>query len=258
MVVWGWVFIVLSGLVLIGGLQEPHQRDGSIARFLEHPGNLTALICTIGYLAVLNMLTIPALVIAIAACRGGNPHGKPLLLASTTIILVLSGMEFLPSSTSASQESSSPTLVSPLESEFQVTFPSRVRKKVVTAGQWESVAYESTAPAAGPYLRAEFIPYMNQANAGKYLRAIVTEHAQASGLQLPEITVGQDSLGMVGTYAGTKRVSGITLQVYGKLVLGEYSSVNCSVVEARDRFPSQGTVVFLNSITKSSSPSASR
>jgi hypothetical protein len=131
-----------------------------------------------------------------------------------------------------------------------VTFPRPAKKKVVTAAGTESIAYESEGSASSPYLRVEFMEGALIPALTNSFRAILQEHATLSGLRLPEITETQDDLGSVGTYSGVKTVGDLTVKVYGKMVLGDSSAINCLIVEPLEVFPSEQAVTFLGSIKR--------
>jgi len=136
------------------------------------------------------------------------------------------------------------------QSEFRVTFPRLAKKKVVAAAGFESIAYESEGSESTPYLRAEFMQGIDTTAIANNFRAILENHARLAGLSQSEITETEDHLGKVGTYSGIKKVGDFTIKIYGKMVLGESSAINCMTVEPLEVFPSEDTVNFLASIKR--------
>jgi hypothetical protein len=246
----GWVSIVLSVIAIIGIIQGPYYKDPSIEAFLKHPESFS-LADTIGFLFGSNILSLFGLVFGIYAVAKKNPKGKPLLITSIMIILIMCGVQLvLPSSESASAGQFSHLLVTTPQSEFEVTFPHPVKKKIITAGGIGTTAYETKEPLTKAHLRAEFINDIDTAYFESNLCNILMNHARLSGLNLPEITEFDDDLGKVGTYSGVIAVGDYTIKLYGKMVIGESSVVNCMICENIEIFPSEETIRFLSSIRR--------
>lgn len=245
----GWILIVVSCLAFVGFLQQPRYRDPSIESLLTRPDG-SALACTIGLIVGVNFPPIFACLFGVYALARRNPSGKVLILASAIVFLVNSVYLFLPSSESAGASHYDSIVATIPRSEFTVTFPHPVKKKVVTAAGFESIAYENEDPESTPYLRAEFMQGIDTTAIANNFRAILENHARLAGLSLPEITETEGRLGKVGTYAGIKKVGDFTMKIYGKMVLGESSAVNCMVGEQLENFPSEDTVSFLASIKR--------
>jgi len=248
-IILGWVLIVISGIVLFGTLQQPLYRDPSIDALLTHLGN-SAIIGTIGVIIGFNFPSIFACLFGVLALVKKNPSGKILILASLIVFLVNSVILFLPSSKSASSVINHSIITTAPHSKFTVTFPRPAKKKVVTVAGIESSAYESEGTESTPYLRAEFMQGMHVAAIANDFQTILENHATLAGLSLPEITETDNNLGKVGTYSGTKKVGDYTVRIYGKMVICEWSAINCMVVENLETFPSEETVNFLASIKR--------
>lgn len=249
LIILGWVLIVISGIVLFGTLQQQLYRDPSIDALLTHP-DISALIGTIGVIIGFNFPSIFACLFGVLALVRKNPSGKILILASLIVFLVNSVILFLPSSESASASISHSTDTTIPQSEFTVTFPFPVKMKVVSAAGLESIAFENKDSESTPYLRAEFTKEIDTTALAYSFRAILENYASSAGLSLPEITETEDRLGKVGTYSGIKKVGDFTIKVFGKMVLGESSAINCLVCENLQTFPSEETVRFLASIKR--------
>ncbi|MBW1792616.1 MAG: hypothetical protein JRJ14_10240 [Deltaproteobacteria bacterium] len=136
------------------------------------------------------------------------------------------------------------------QSEYQVTFPHPAKKRIATVGGMEIISYESVGPAANPYLRVEFMNNIDTASISNNFRKVLKNYARLSGLILPEITETQDHLGKVGTYSGTKTVGDVTIKIYGKMVLGENSAINCLISENLKVFPTEDSAEFLIGIKR--------
>lgn len=245
-----WILIVVQIMVLVGSTGGSQQRDPTIESFLRHPtsGNIGL---TIAYLIGWNMLAIGAMIAGLTLWRHGNDEkSRIIIIASIIAIFVGSAFPFLPSSESAGANNYSSIVTTFPGSEFTVTFPHPVKKKTITAAGLESVAFESKEPESTACLRAEFMQGIDTTTIANNFRAILENYARLAGLSLPEITETEDRLGKVGTYSGTKKVGDFTIRVYGKIVLGESSAINCMVVEQLEVFPSEDTVSFLGSIRK--------
>lgn len=104
----GWILIALSVLATIGMVGEPRQRDPSIEAFLKNP-NIHSLCLTIAFIIGSNLLTIPAMLFGIYAVIRKNPKGKPLVITSIIVFFIVAGVQFVPSSNSASESQSQPT-----------------------------------------------------------------------------------------------------------------------------------------------------
>ncbi|MBW2334754.1 MAG: hypothetical protein JRF06_06600 [Deltaproteobacteria bacterium] len=245
----GWLLIVVSGITLVGTLPPPYYRDPSIQVLLTHPDSL-AIIGTIGVIIGFNFPAIFACLFGIYAIVRKNPKGKVLIIASVIFFVVNSAILFLPSSKSTVANHYDPIDTTTPGCEFKVSFPRPVKQKIVSSGGIESIAYESEGSASTPYLRAEFMQSIDTKTMANNFRDILENHARLSGLSIPEITESDDHLGKVGTYSGVKTVGDLTVKVYGKMILGKSSAINCMVVEQLEVFPSQDTVSFLGSIKK--------
>jgi len=245
----GWTLIVLSGLTLVVFLTQPHHRDRSIESLLNQPDSIS-IAGTLGLIIGTNIINLFPLFFGIYAAIRKNQQGKFLIIASVVLFCIHSGILFLPSSeTAINNQSNSITITEP-QSEFIVTFPHPVKKVDVTAAGFESVAYESEGPEANPWLRAEFMNKTTTALIRSNFRAVLENQAKLAGLKLPQITESSDYLGKVGTYSGFKKVGDVTVRIYGKVVLGEYSAVNCLIVEELKVFPSEDSAEFLASIER--------
>jgi len=249
LIILGWVLIVISGIVLFGTLQKPLYRDPSIDALLTHPDSY-ALVGTIGVIIGFNFPSIFACLFGVLALVRKNPNGKALILASVIVFLVNSAILFLPSSESAGASDYSSIVATLPRSEFTVTFPHPVKKRVVSVAGFESIAFENEDSESIPYLRAEFMQGIDTTAIANNFRALLENYARSAGLSLPEITETEDRLGKVGTYSGIKKVGDFTIKVFGKMVLGESSAINCLVCENLQTFPSEETVRFLASIKR--------
>jgi|AP95_1055475.scaffolds.fasta_scaffold47409_2 hypothetical protein len=118
--------------------------------------------------------------------------------------------------------------------EFTVTFPHRTKERTSFAGELTSRIVESADPSNGTYLRAEFTPLPNDTPVRSAFRETLQNFARLSGIQTPEITIGKNQNGQLGTYSGSKSVGGHSLKLYGKVSLGESSMIHCMVVEPLD------------------------
>lgn len=245
----GWVLIVLSVFALIGMLQEPRHRYPSIESFLNKPDSIS-LGGTLGAIIGSNILSLLALAFGVYAVIRKNTKGKHLIIASIVVFCIISGFLFLPSSKSTVKRQSNSIAITHPQSEFQVTFPHPVKKKVVNVAGLETIAYESEGPETTPYLRAEFINNIDTDSIGINLRAVLENYARLAGLSIPEITETHDYLGRVGTYSGIKKVGDVTIKIYGKMVLGESSALNCLISENLEVFPSEDTTKFLVSVKR--------
>ena len=253
----GWVFIALSVLALVGLLNQTLHRDRSIESFLNRPDGIS-IAGTLGVIIGTNILNILPLCFGIYAAIRKNRQGKFLIIASVLLFCIFSGILFLPSSESVIKRQSDLITMTEPQSEFNVTFPHPVKKVDVTAAGFESVAYVSKEPDANPYLRAEFMNKKMTTLIKSNFRAVLENQAKLSGLNLPQITESSDYLGKVGTYSGFKKAGDVTVRVYGKVVLGEYSAVNCLIVEELKVFPSGDSVEFLIGIERKESLSESK
>lgn len=245
----GWILIALSILPLVVMLQNPHHRDPSIESFMNSPDSLS-LAGTIGFIIGSNILSLFALALGIYVVLRKNPRGKPLIFASVVIFIIISVSLFLPSSESVGESQSNSFVITIPQSEYQVTFPHPVKKRIAIAAGIETIAYESEGPDANPYLRAEFINNTLTVSIASNFRAVLENHAKLAGLSFSQITETHDQLGKVGTYSGIKTVGNLTVKVYGKMVLGEYSALNCLMAENLEVFPSEETTRFLGSIKR--------
>lgn len=245
----GWVLIALSVFCLIGMLRQPFYRDPSIESFLNQPDSISIF----GFLGVImgtNTLNLFPLLFGVYAAVRKNQQGKYLIIAAVVLFCIFTGIIFLPSSESAINSQSNSITVTHPQSEFEVTFPHPVKKKVVTVAGFEAVAYESDGFESPPYLRAEFMNNIDTASINSNFRAVLENYAKLAGLSLPEITESRDYLGTIGTYSGFKKAGDDTIRVYGKMLLGKYSAINCMVVEDLEVFPSEDTTKFLVSIER--------
>jgi hypothetical protein len=246
----GWVLIVLSALAFIGIISKPNHKDPSIEAFLKHPDSLS-LAGTIGFIIGLNILLLFALGFGIYASIKKNRKGKPLIIISIIALLIISGTQLaLPSPESATAKQFTPTLITIPQSEFEVTFPHPVERKTVTSGGIETIAYESQECFANPYLRAEFIKNINALYVGGNLQNLLDNYAKLAGLTNPEFTRSQDNIGIIGTYSGIKIVGNHNIKLYGKLVIGKFSALNCLICENLEDFPSEDTVTFMASVKR--------
>lgn len=245
----GWIFIALSIFATIGMFLGLRHRDISIEAFLNHLGSLS-LVFILGIVIGSNLLNWPALFIGIYSVIRKNPKGKPIIITSIVLFLIVTSIQFLPSSDAARESLSGSQVITHPQSEFQVTFPHPVKRRLVTVGDVETVGYESLGPEADPYLRAEFMNNIDTASIGNNFIPVLENHAILAGLSLPEITVTQDHLGKVGTYSGIKTVGDVAIKIYGKMVLGEHSALNCLVCEELQVFPSEESTNFLISIKR--------
>jgi len=246
----GWVLIVLSVMALVGIILGPHHKDPSIETFMNHPDSLS-LAGTIGFLVGSNALSLIALGFGIYAVARKNRKGKPLIVTSIIAVLIMSVIQLvLPSSKSANSNQRSFFVTTIPPSEFEVTFPHPVERKIVTLEGIETITYESFGPSANPYLRAEFINNIDTVYMGSNLRNVLENHTRLVGLNLPEITESNDYLGRTGTYSGIKKIGDLTVKFYGKMVIGESSVINCMVCENLEDFPSEDTIRFLSSLKR--------
>ncbi|MGB2809404.1 MAG: hypothetical protein WBC22_16805 [Sedimentisphaerales bacterium] len=244
----GWVLIALSVLALVGMLRQPRHRNPFIESFLNQPDSISIS----GFLGVIigsNILNLLVLLFGVYAAVRKNQQGKFLIIASVVLFCISSGILFLPSSGSAINSQSNSITVTHPQSEFEVTFPHPIKKKVVTVAGLETVAYD-TEGLEPPYLRAELINTTDIATIRNNFRAVLENYAKLAGLSLPEITETRDSLGTVGTYSGFKKVGDVTIRIYGKMVLGKSSALNCLISENLEVFPSEDTAKFLVSIKR--------
>ena len=248
----GWILIVLSVFALVGLLNQTLHRDRSIESFLNRPDGIS-IACTLGVIIGTNILNLFPLFFGLYAAIRKNRQGKFLIIASAVLFCITTGILFLPSSESAIKSPSDLITLTEPQSEFKVTFPHPVKKVDVTAAGFESVAYESKEPDANPWLRAEFMNETTTALIKSNFRVVLENQAKLSGLNLPQITESSDYLGIVGTYSGFKKVGDVTVRIYGKVVLGEYSAVNCLIVEELKVFPSEDSVEFLIGIKRKES-----
>lgn len=245
----GWVLIALSVFSLIGMLQQPRHRDPSIESFLNQPDSIS-IFGVLGVIMGTNILNLFPLLFGVYAVVRKNQQGKFLIIASVVLFCIFSGILFLPSSESAIKSQSNSITITHPQSEFIVTFPHPVKKKVVTVAGFEAVAYESEGFESPPYLRAEFINNIDTDSISSNFRTVLDNYARLAGLSLPEITETHDYLGTVGTYSGIKKVGDVTIKIYGKMVLGKFSALNCLIVENLEVFPSENTTKFLVSIKR--------
>ena len=244
----GWVLIVLSAIAFIVIITEPSHKDPSIEIFLKHPDSLS-LAGTIGFLIGSNSLLLFALGFGIYASIKKNRKGKPLIITSIIALLIMSCTQLaLPSSESVTTKQFIPSIITIPQSEFEVIFPHPVEKKIVTSGGIETIAYESQECFTNPYLRAEFINDIDAVYVASNFQNVLENYARLAGLNQPEITESQDHLRRVGTYSGIKIVGNFTIKLYGKVVIGKSSAINCLICEDLEDFPSEDTIRFLSSV----------
>jgi len=93
-VIVGWVLLVLSAMVAINIVVQPHTRDSSIEALMSHLDS-PALAGTIGFLIGIHALQLVAMLLGVYAVLRKNPGGRPLLIVNTFL-------QFLPSSGASS------------------------------------------------------------------------------------------------------------------------------------------------------------
>lgn len=245
----GWVLIVLSVLTSINIFQGAYQRDAWIEAFLSQP-NAHSLGGVIGVIIGTNILTLAAMVFGIYGVLRKKPKGKHLFIASIIWFSVFSGLQFLPSSSPAKQDRFVPMVITVPQSEYQITFPHASKKRVAKIDDIEVVSYESNGPDANPYLRVEFMNDIDVVFYRENLMSILENHAKLTGLKLPQITESQEQLGKVGTYSGIKTVGDTTIRIYGKMVIGDSSGINCVISEDLATFPSEDSAELLSGIKR--------
>lgn len=102
-----------------------------------------------------------------------------------------------------------------------------------------------------PFLRAECLPLDNPAETRSNLRSVLANQAQQSGVPNPEITLQEDPrLGAVGTFSGVRKGGGFDIRLYGKIVVGQRSVLLLLTSELAQVFPSDKTVIFLNTLER--------
>lgn len=135
--------------------------------------------------------------------------------------------------------------------EFVVRFPTKTQRKLALVGGVESLMVQSVYDENSPFLRAECLPLENAADTRRNLRSVLANQAQQSGVPNPEITFQEDPrLGAIGTFSGVRKAGGFDIRFYGKTVVGQRSVLLLLTSELAQVFPSDKTVIFLNTIER--------
>lgn len=135
--------------------------------------------------------------------------------------------------------------------EFVVRFPTKTQRKLAVVGGVESLMVQSVYDENSPFLRAECLPFDNAAETRRNLRSVLSNQAQQTGVSNPEITLQEDPrLGAIGTFSGIRKGGGFDIRFYGKTVVGQRSVLLLLTSELAQVFPSDKTVIFLNTIER--------
>ena len=134
--------------------------------------------------------------------------------------------------------------------EFRVHFPVKTKRKLAYANGIKSIVVQSVYDGDSPFMRAECIPLEDPQKTVSAFEMLLENHARASGIERPEITIEEDKLGVVGTYAGLKKAGGLDIKLYGKVIIGSRSLLSLLVTEGLVKFPSDKSLYFLNAVEK--------
>lgn len=134
--------------------------------------------------------------------------------------------------------------------EFKVFFPTKTQQKTAYANGMESVIVQSVYDGEGPFMRAECLPLSEPNETIAALRPMLENQARMSGIQNAEITIEKNKLGMIGTYAGERKAGGFDIKFFGKVVVGSRSLLSLLTSEEVEKFPSDKTIFFLNTVER--------
>lgn len=132
--------------------------------------------------------------------------------------------------------------------EFRVFFPTRTTRKRAFSNGIESVMIQSVYDGEGPFMRAECLPLADPKETIAQFRTILENQARMAGIPNPEITIQKSKLGVVGTYGGVRKAGGFDIKIFGKLIIGNRSLLSLLASEELEKFPSDKTVYFLNTV----------
>lgn len=134
--------------------------------------------------------------------------------------------------------------------EFIVHFPTKTKRKYTSIGSIESIIVQSVYDGESPYLRAEGGP-LSPAQRQELLsnfRGRLENQAHLSGIAIPEITIENTRLGIIGTYSGVRTIAGVNNKQFLKIIIGNNSLVSLLALEPLIEFPSIKTLYFLNTV----------
>jgi len=147
-------------------------------------------------------------------------------------------------------EARSGNVVTVKGNEFAVTFPHETKGRTSYAGNIESKIFETKNMESMPRLRAEFISGIDGREFSRNLKTTLQNLAYMAAVTAPEISIGNESLGSVGTYSGIKMVAGHPVRVYGKVFVGRHSVINLMIVEPLENSLSYESALFIDSVRK--------
>jgi hypothetical protein len=136
--------------------------------------------------------------------------------------------------------------------EFIVHFPTKTKRKYTSIGGIESIIVQSVYDEESPYLRAEGVPlsFAQRQELLSNFRDHLENQAHLSGIAIPEITIENTKLGIIGTYSGVRTIVGVNGKQFFKIIIGKNSMVSLLVLEPLIEFPSIKTLYFLNAVER--------
>jgi len=134
--------------------------------------------------------------------------------------------------------------------EFSVSFPCQIKESLVSLSGVRRKRYESVYEKGVPYLRADAIT-LDTAQRIELIRSLEKQlQATAANLGMPnpETRIEKSPLGVVGSLLAVKTAGGHPIQFHCKWVIGETSVLNLLISEPVGTYPSDRTLLFLNSV----------
>jgi hypothetical protein len=134
--------------------------------------------------------------------------------------------------------------------EFRVFFPTKTQQKKAYFKDVESLIVQSVYDGESPFMSAECLPLENPRETISTFRTMLENQARNAGVHDPEITIEKTKLGVIGTYAGSRKAGGFDIKFFGKYIIGKYSILALLVREEASKFPSDKAVYFLNTVQR--------
>lgn len=246
-IICGWILIIIASLKLLGQLTSLRYPNHIFFAFYSTPSIVT-FAKAFGYLIGNNALTFLSFALGLFAHLRFKHPSAPRIIIFSTFIFLFSILLYVLSFVSYARAHED-NIVTHQQSEFTVTFPHQTNTRKANINGQHTYMVESIANVM-PQLRAEFTPVQDLLAAQECFEYNLKNFGYTAGLIDPQYTIAETSLGKKGTCSGVKKVGQEELRVYGITVLGDRSMIHCVIIEPLQKFPSEETVNFMDSIRK--------
>jgi hypothetical protein len=137
------------------------------------------------------------------------------------------------------------------ECEYNITFPSEPKKFSYHSGGRPGNFLMTEAKAGLPILRAECQAIVDKSILNDQLvMKSLQEQAQSIGLENIQTVIEHNSLGIVGTFTGRKKASGVEMIQMGRIYVGNRPVMNLLATETLKSFPSKQANTFFFSVRR--------